>query len=485
MVRLRQLAAEVHSPDELRSGFLLTMPYLQDFDAFQEFQDGKLERLYQRNLGNTAQQNVTGARFYRDAGVGAYWQINLFRAMTRYFLASVFERNPIALDASPEVQKRWEAQSRPLIREARRAVEWRLSKGHGVLSVEHRVGDLMIPRAIDPRGYLPIVDRVDRDLVIGTILFRLWWEGPRQSHNNHPNRITTDVFVTPEEAALSDGRFGELNERTNWVYAGSQGQGTIASPLAITFGDEQSRAQNVRLEKVWVFGDGDSTYASMERDVYEILLNLTHARTAMTRDVRSVRIDPPLQGGQEGGVLDLLNPTFRISDTLQGSGLQSVLGYVEPPGPTLSEAFMRLAEAGFSNLAYSANVPPEAFGDNYMANEPAEALTKLQQVFKTAVIDARDDLARILSEMYLVLYGEEIAVGWVLEPFANTKEEQDRYVTFYEKKLASREFTQKQLNLPVEEIDDGEVQRDTDNEREGLDGRDGGESEGTGDGTVQ
>lgn len=462
MVRLRALSSEIYSPADIKPGLILNMPYLLDFAAYQEYMDGKLDKLYSRMAGNDDQQNVTGARFYKNAGPGSYWEINLFRSVVRHVVASVFERNPTVLDATPEEQELWEERAGPLIKAARAAVEWRVAKGHGVLTLENRNADNMVLRAVDPRGYIPIVDRVDRDLVIGTFLFRLWYDGPRSGGAvDHPNRITTYVHVSEEQAALQFGMAGqEINEVKTFWYGGSQGSGVASGLTEGKFGEQEGETRdNAILNNIWVFGDGDSVFGTMERNVYEIILLYTHSRTAMTRDVRAVRIDPasvnPSNTNEDGDiVLDPLDPTYRVSVSSGGSGTNSSLGYVDPPGPALSAAFRDLAQDGITNLAFTANMPPEVFGDNYMAGEPAEAVTKLQQIFKTWVLDMRDDLGKILSEAYEGMYGTAIKIGWELELFANSKEQDERYIMLYKEKLVTQEYAQEKLKIPKVKIEE-------------------------------
>ena len=426
MVRLRRLGSEFHGPEDLETGAILTMPYLRDFWAFQEYVDGDLSALYARHSGNATQRNITGARYYSDpprdgvdpAGDAAYIDLNLFRSVVRYFQAAVFERSPTVLDDDEAAQKLWEQYAPRLLREARKAVAWQPSKGRGVLVIENRYPGVPVPMAVDPQFYLPIVDRVNRDLTVGHALIRLWYEGRRLPEQRIPNRATVQIWVSAEDADMSDGRLAEMNETRTFIWGGDDATGTLGGTLE----SEISRADNARLQGLWTFGDDDSLFATMERGVYECILALTHARTALTQDVRATRvvpqvIDPRYQNADGTLKLDLLDPQFQLAvDDIAGAG--TALGYQDPPGPVQSAAFQQFYELLLNNLAYTANIPPEAFGLNYMNNEPAEALTKLQQVFKTQVVDVRDDLSTILSEMFALLTGRQgVNIGWSNDPF--------------------------------------------------------------------
>ena len=195
MVRLRALGSEFHTLDDFRTGAIITMPYLRDFHAFQEYLDGNLAPLYDRMSGNAAQRNVTGSRYYLDpprqgadpAGNGAFVDLNLFRSVARYFVAAVFERNPVVLDDDETAQTAWMQSSGQLIRAARRACEWYPAKGRGVIAVENRFPNTPAAMAVDPQYYIPITDRVNRDFVVGHALLRLWYEGERLPESRIPN----------------------------------------------------------------------------------------------------------------------------------------------------------------------------------------------------------------------------------------------------------------------------------------------------------
>ena len=368
----------------------------------------------------------------------------------------MWEENPVALEDDEALQTAWEQGGQQLIREARRATEWLASKGDGVLKVEQRLGS-RVPIAVDPEDYVPLVDPIERDLTVGHALIRRWYEGPRILNSDLYNRATVQIYVPPELAVLSDGRVAETHTRMTYNFPGDN-QGVLGHVM-------EEMEQDARLLGVWRVGNSDSVFASMERNVYEVLLCFTHARTALTQDVRSTAIIPaaidPAQINPATGrlVRNLLRPEFRISvDNIQGSG-PSAIGYLDPPGPAIADAFLRLADVGMDNLAYTANTPREAFGQNYMANEPADALTKLLQTFKTKVIDARDDLGMILSDAFYILNGRRIKIGWKKEPFANSTVIRDEIRRDFKDGIVNLEYAQGALNYPIMEVDNGDDQR--------------------------
>ena len=456
MVRLRSLGGEFHSPDDFRPGALFTMPYLADMQAYQEYQDGNLDLLFSRMAGNADLGDITGAALYRTAGNGAYWRINFFRAITRQFVGAVFERTPVLLDDDPAAEALWEQHKNAILRAMRLAAAWRVSKGRGVLAVEHRYPNALVPVAYDPAFYVPLVDYVNRDHVLGHVMALPWYDGPRLPGLEYPNKMRVMIYVPEEGARNSDGRIpGAVNEIRNFLYAGNLSGGTIAGRL----GEEDTpREANSRLEGMWSFGDDDSWYATAERGVYECILALTNARTALTQDVRATAILPEVVDPQfvdaDGNIkVDLLRPQYRIPANHMSMSGSTGFGYVEPPGPMQAEAFLRMYEVGRENLAYDANIPPEAFGVNYTANEPAEAVTKLQQVFKTAVVDTRDDLGVIASQMFAALTGVmDATIGWEFEPFADQKENDDRAIKLKGAGIISTDTAQVMTNTPREAI---------------------------------
>ena len=479
MVRLRKLGAEFHSPDQMREGTLINMPYLTDMAAYQDYLDGDITPLFARMGGNEFAQNVTGARYYTKTGPAGYWQLNFFRAYVRYLLAAVFDRSPVAIDASEEVQKQWVEDSPALLRQARTSVEWHAAKGRGVLTAQRRVGDIVIPRAVDPKDYIPLVDPVDRDLEYGHMLLRLWYEGAR-IESSLPNRATVQVYIPPELAAISDLRVEEQNTTEDFVWAGNV-QGVIGGRLGVS---TRTRQDSVRMVGIWSFGSDDSVFKTLESNVYELLLQLSHSRTALTRDIRQTRIDPAVTGDNpvdENGnlIFDLYDPVYHIPlDKVAGDAL----GFLQSGAMDISAAFLQLVEISLDLMAYAANIPREAFGLNMQSNESGEALHKLQATFRTMVIDIRDDLSTILSELWYAIGGPKgIKIGWEHEPFASTTEYRNELRADYKEGIINRDFAQVGLGYPIMEVrnNDNDIQRESGTQSEDIDGRDGGESEGT------
>ena len=449
MVRLRQLGSEFHTPEQLGQGAIINMPYLTDFAAYQEYLNGDIHALFSRMAGNEFAQNVTGARFYTQAGPAGYWQLNFFRAYIRYLVAAVFDRSPVVLDANPEVQRRWKMDSTRMLRSGRRAVEWFGAKGRGILMVQRRFPGTNIPLAVDPKDYLPLIDPIDRDLTYGHALLRTWYEGPRIL-TDFRNRATIQIYIPQELADISDGRVAPQNTTRDYVWAG-HAQGVVGG----TFGQStRASRENPRLQGLWTFGEDDSVFASMERNVYETLLALSNSRTSLTRDIRPVRIEPKLVGtnqvdAQGRLILDLLDPSFSIPPDAQ---LGDALGYLHSGGMDTSSAFLQLVEIALDNLAYVANIPREAFGLNMQSNESGEALQKLQATFRTMVIDIRDDLSAIFSLMWPFLGGPEGAeIGWEHEPFASTEEYKRSIREDFKIGLISKPYAQAALGHPIDD----------------------------------
>ena len=481
MVRLRKLGAEFHTPDQLRSGTLINMPYLTDMNAYQDYLDGDITGLFGRMAGNEEAQNVTGARFYAKAGPSGYWQLNLFRAYVRYLVAAVFDRSPVVLDDNPAVQAQWEEASPAMLRQARKAVEWFGAKGRGILMVQRRYPATNIPLVVDPKDYLPLVDPVDRDLTYGHMLLRLWFEGQR-IQTTLPNRATVQIYIPQELADISDGRVIVQNTTEDFTWGGD-----VLGVVGGRLGDSvKASRENPRLQGLWSFGEDDSVFKTMERNVYELLISLSNSRTSLTRDIRPVRVEPTVNDAyslDSSGrlILDLLDPSFRISvDSQTGANL----GYLHSGGMDTSSAFLQLVEIALDNLAYVANIPREAFGLNMQANESGEALQKLQATFRTMVIDIRDDLATILSLMWPLLGGPTgVKIGWEHEPFASTKEYRDSVRADFTAGIVNREFAQASLGYPIMEVDNGNTERTGGSPSEDIDGRDDGESTGVEDGS--
>ena len=452
MVRLRKLGTEFHRPSELTTGALINMPYLVDFDRYQDYLDGDITKLFIAMAGNEYAQNVTGARFYLKSGPQGYWQLNLFRAYIRYLVATVFSRSPVALVDDDEIQAQWQRESVMMIRQGRKALEWFGAKGRGILMLERRFPGNSVPVAIDPRAYLPLTDPRRRDITYGHMLLSLWREGQRLE-TNIPNRATVEIYVPKELADISDGYAQEQNKIEDFMWAGNV-QGVVGGRLEAS---TRSQRDNNRILGLWTFGEDDSIFGSMERNVYETLLALSNARTSLTRDIRPVRIEPALvnpdQQDAEGNlVLDLLDPHFRIPIDARGG---EALGYLQSGADQTSAAFLQLFEMALDNLAYVAASPREAFGLNYQANEPGNAINQLVAIFKTTVIDIRDDLGKIFSEMWALMGGPaDVKIGWKSEPFASTKEYEDAVRADYNapKPLITQAFAQGVLGYPIIEI---------------------------------
>ena len=479
MVRLRKLGSEFHSASELKDGTLIHMPYLTDMERYQSYLDGDITPLFAAMAGNEEAQNVSGARFYAKSGPAGYWQLNLFRAYIRYLVATVFSRSPVALVDDEATQVRWKRESVMMIRQARKALEWYGAKGRGILMLERRYPGTSVPVAVDSRAYLPLVDPRRRDLTFGHMLLSLWRQGPRLE-TNLPNRATIEIYVSKEMAAISDGYAVEQNTTQDFAWSG-HAQGVVGGALAES---TRGRRDNDRILGLWTFGEDDSIFGSMERNVYEALLALSNARTSLTRDIRPVRVEPSVsnpeqQDAQGNLVLDLLDPHFRISvDSRAGEAL----GYLQSGGDATSAAFLQLFEMALDNLAYVAAAPREAFGLNYQANEPGNALNQLVAIFRTLVIDIRDDLSEIFSQMWTLMGGPaDVKIGWKSEPFASTKEYEDAVRADYNapKPLITQSFAQGVLGYPIEEIENGTAVGQGTQELQNIDGRRPDEPEGT------
>ena len=503
MVRLRRLGSEFYSPDDIAESVQMHMPYLEDFEAFQKYMDGDLSPLIQRMRGPEKIQDLTGAALYDAAGdgsasnvYGAYYIMNLFRAGLRYITSAVFEKNPTALDCDddgPEM-KAWEEIRAMLLKEGRKAVEWYFAKGHGVFHLEKRVGNKMMLAAADPAGYLPIVDLINRDRTLGHILFYRYYTGPRTPQYDVPDRIRFYIYVDECGAEESDGRLRMTNDVVDMAWAGEQGQGFASSQSPVMsgrLGQVSLREESARTVGIWAFGSGDSVFKTMERTVYECILSLSHGRSALTQDIRSTRVVPQnaegIGRGEDGKILlDRIRPEYQISlNSVTGADL---LGYLDPPGPAMSEAFREQYNLQLTNLAYDANMPPEAFGLNYTSGEPAEAITKLQQIFKTYVIDIRDDLSAIYTDVVKAMTGLDIKIGWEDEPFASTEVYRQGIRNDYRDGIINLEYTQERLGYPVMEVmppggmNNATPERQRGQEGADLDGRDDRQPQGTQDG---
>ena len=458
MVRLRRLSSEFNSPDQIVPGAILTMPYLADMRAYQEYLDGHLEPLWARNTNEptdaekmqgrimSASDDANGFGLYRRTGVNGIWQLNLFHAVSRYTTAVVFEHTPAPIDADAEIAKQWDDVRRPMMREMRKAVDWFTAKGRGVLVLEEQMGSLVF-RAVDPAGWMPIKHPRHRDQVIGQMMLEWWRAEPRVPDTDIATRVDVTIHVTEDDVAHSDGYIpAPVQEvRTFWWQGYSQGAlGTL----------EEVRPS--RVLGMWTFGDDWSVYGSMERLVFEALMAASNARTCMTRDVRSDRIIPSVIDeanlDPEGQFyVDLLQPDIRVPVDEMRSG--SGFGYVEPPGPAMSEAWAMRYEQALANLAEAADMPRIAFGEGYESREPDAAVRRLTQSFITKITDIRDDLGPIMAEVWELQGGPPgVKIGWGQEPFVDQTQIDDRAIKLHNAGIIGTSTAQAMVGVPIEEV---------------------------------
>ena len=473
MKRLRDVGSEFHYPDDFKSGTLVNQPYLIDMQAYQKYLDGDLSSLYGRHNSDAVTNDITGMRYYTtddgDILNRAFYEINLFMAAARYVNAAVFEASPIPLDADDETQARWDEVRIHFMREARKAVAWKVAKGRGVLQLQERVGSKILLVAIDPQFWVPLTDPVNRDIVIGDVILQRYFyrePGDPIQPGRTPNRVRIEVSVTEEQAEISDGRVPVTNTKMDFIWAGDDATGVVSSG---TIGDSISIVNNTRSRGIWTFGDDDSIFATMERNTFEFILAISNMRTTLTQDVRSIAILPDVADEtvlDENGKFkpNKLRPQYQAN--LDSSTSGAVFGYVDPPGPMMADAYQNLANMALDNLSYTANLPREAFGLNMQANESGEALNKLQQIFKTMVLDIRDDLSRILTQAFNEVTGSDATIGWEHEPFTQTVASDDRALKFYAAGLTSQATAQAMAKLPIEDIqqeseeqDDGQAEQ--------------------------
>jgi len=275
MARLRQLGSEFHVPSDFHEGTQILMPYLEQFARFQSYMDNNLAPLF--HYQSPSFSNGLQYYIYQDElgrAVDETWAIkrfNLFQALARYLTGAVFEESPILVEPTPEQETWWQENSARVIRELRRATDWQIAKGRAVLMIENRLttGNAM-PHitAVDPASYLPLVDYVDRELVTGHCLLRLWRPGPRQPTDN-PTRATVTIHVSEDDAALSDGRIpGPVDTMTTYTWAGGY-TGNLGDVI------EPTRPSRVIDIETW--GDDDALFADMESAVLAILLSKSMA----------------------------------------------------------------------------------------------------------------------------------------------------------------------------------------------------------------
>lgn len=455
MVRIRRLTEEFTSPDEVVSGAILSMEYLSAYASFQRYLDGDLSPIVARMVGADATaQNVSGYRFYSKSGMQGLWANNYFRSVASSINGAVFEQMPVAIDSSPEVQKRWEAENRPIVRALRMGVEWLAAKGRAVWKVENQVrrgSVLPVFRAVDPAGYLPIIQRTARDQIVGHIILEWWWSQGRLPGGLTPDRVTADIIVTAEDAERSDGLLTPIAEKRTFTWAG-EGQGVLGSLVSTT----PSRTQGI-----WTVGDDDSVFADMESDAWEAIMAITNARTALTGHVRTPVILPGLIDtsnlGSDGTfTIDPLDPQIRVPPDSLGMG--SAYGFVDPPGPQISAAFIALYEQALDNLAYH-GLPEASVGRGFEANEAAASYRMERQPFLTRIGDIRDDLGGVMAEAWPLLGGPEgIIIGWEDPPQTDQAALDDRAIKLKGAGLVSTATAQAIAHVPVEEI--AEAQED-------------------------
>lgn len=457
MVRLRTLASDFHHPDQVRVGAQMQMRYLADMHAFQQYMDGDLSLLYQRQMGNEITQDITGAIIYKEAENKGFFELNTFLSVNRTVLGTAFEQDPKPLDGDDAINAEWDKLSAKWTKASRQAVEWRAPKGRSVWVLEKQVGGQMELIAWDPQYYIPIVDTVNRDKTLGHILWRPWWSGERVLEHNFPDMVDFSIYIGEEEAAMSDGRFGPMNEMRRFRWAGTLSGGVVAST---DLEEETMRVEdNPRIVKIWTSGDDDSVFKSMERTAYELILAMSNARTALTQDIRSTRIVPKQDQSQTDSrgniLLDRLRPEYRVP--LDGEN-NDILGYLDPPGPLIATSFFQLVDLCLDNLAYAANTPRETFGvntnDSQLAPTASSSIAQLQQTFKTWIVDIRDDMSRILSEAFKLVTGHDVFIGWEHEPYVINQIVDQRVLAYHKQGLISDATAQAAGNWPIEQVSD-------------------------------
>ena len=450
MARLRKLGSEFTHPDQVKVNTLLQMPYLDDMKRYQSYLDGDMQPLYAYFTGeeNSAINDVTGYKYYFKAGIRSLWQINFFRTISEIYRTTTFEEDPVPDGASKEEQDAWLIDGRRMIDEVKRGVDWLIAKGRFVAVVEKQItatSTLNNFRCVDPVSYFPIVHIRNRDLVLGHILV-FWNYGlDERLETDIAYEVDVDIIIDEDGAALSDGYLEPMNvlRRYRWSTQ-PQGRGVTADLIF---------EGTSNIQKVWTFGNDDSTFGESESNVFNSILALTNSRTSMTNEIRALKqlpaaIDSSNRDKDGRIVLDLLDPIWQI-DVDSGQSVGGI-GYVEPPGPVMSAGFKELYGQGLDNLAYSAGVPRETLGQNYLSNEPAEALTKLQQIFITRVIDIRDNLSRgFTAALPFMGMDTKYDIKWRRAPYEKLQLTVEELFSAYDKGLAEAETVQDRIDLPV------------------------------------
>lgn len=452
-MRIRLLQEEFTHPDEIAPGANLTMNYLADYEAYQSYLDGKLDVLFARQRGNLKDQDMTGWKFYVGSTMAGLWKVNYFQSVLRFVRQSVFERHPTVIGGEESVVDQWKEDSREILRQCRQGLDWLTAKGRAVFVVEHKIsrGEVVpVFTAKDPAGYLPILLRTDRQVIIGHAFCNWWSSLGRMVGSNRADRVDITIIITEEDAAKSDGLVKPMNEIRTFTWNTEN-----AAPAHL--GSLLEVRSPSRVQAVWTIGDDDSTFASMESTSYHANLFLNHSRTALTQDVRSIVILPGMFDaeniGEDGQFVfpDPLNPTVRIPTNMVDSA--TMYGFVESPGPAKSSAYMDMHGLTMEQLAYDAGLPQEAVGEGYMANESGEAVKTIRSPFITRIVDVQDDFSHMLREAWPLLGGPEGAIlGWEHQPGVNQEMLDDRAIKLKGAGLISRATGQAMCDVPIEEV---------------------------------
>lgn len=460
MTYIRPIGDEFTHPDQVKAGAVLTTRHLEDMAAYQEYINGDLTRLFTRMAGNKDAQKLTGARYYERSGIDGYLSINIFLSLVRTMVGDVFAEAPVPQGADDDVLELWNQYSREFERAGRRALTWKIADGRGVMQLTDQaarqgdnepVGTRQHLKAVNSQYFTPIVDAMDREVEIGSIINRLWYQGDRIAGMSIPNRLTSEVYVSDGGAALSSQLVPATSRRIEFNWGGNEVEGTI--------GSEIKRIDPYRTNLgIWSWGDDDSLFKTMERTVYEIILGFSNARTAMTQAIRAPFLRPeitsatlPKDPDTGAVILDLYDPEIPIPLMPGITGLDG-FGYLTPPGATQAEGFISVVQLLIEYLAFSTGAPPHVFGLGYIANEAADTASKLLQMYKTMVVDAQDNIGRIMSEAFQIISGSSEIVGWEHEPFLQTMENIRRTTELHSGYLITDANAQTAVGQPVEEI---------------------------------
>jgi len=435
----------------VKPGLLMQMEYLPDLDRYDRYRRGDLSPLWAWLGGTSQARELTGLdRFWGYTNVLP--AINLFRAFTLAYDASVFDQRPQLMGETDSGW--WEENAEMVLRQARRALVQQAMTGYGGLAVENRVGQGGVqPVLIAPEmaGYIPIVDPVSPDLVLGHVLMTFWWDGPRVAAD-FANRVTAQVWVSEEQAALSDGRIpGPVNRRTTYGWNSSNYNGVLGQVIEDMPG---------RLTGLEIFGYGDSMYELIESLVALLILKVGTANAALFQQALSVLLLPraTIVGNQvdEDGklVMDAIRPVIHI-DPIASTGSGNAYGWVEGPGAEIASALEGSVGADLQYFAMLTGMGPEFFGQQGPANESGEHRLQLLQTAKTRVIDQRVDMGMALDRLIPLMEGgpADPQVAWKYEPFETQIDVDDRVIKLHGAGLISTATAQEMANLPVEDIE--------------------------------